>query len=406
MQRRPWPILSLFLGAFALCWHALLMGATGTGLQNGVPFPLNVPAKTYFNDIYIDVPDAASKLTLALSGGSGNLDLHAKFGAAISGSTFTAVQNDADVSSSGPLADESIVLTATSNPALQAGRWYIAPVNRNNSATSATLTATMEGVIKYQINLTTGPPGVYTPGNTFNWKFEIIATAPNGEVDIYAAVTTPDGGLLFLAGEQGFSNQIVPFQVGVRLVENEASSFLYDYPTPGWLVEGDYAFYAGLVQSGEFPLTEASWLSNLSTSSAYISRLSPPQRVFIDNRGYPEQFIKTFAKDNGHVRVDETWFYVQQQKGVSFVDGVLVKEYTLEAGSHQTGALGFHPEDYTWDSTVDEITARHGQPVQTLNSAPGNEPFYSVFPADTYHVYSDIVFGFNNNALVSAVAVR
>ncbi len=120
--------------------HAL---AAETALQSGVPFNTWLNGMTYAN-AYIDVPEGATRLTVTITNGSGDLDLYLKFGSPATGGTLAELNADADARSNGAGASETIVLSGTTSPALMPGKWYVATLNLNNTTTSFTLTATVE----------------------------------------------------------------------------------------------------------------------------------------------------------------------------------------------------------------------------------------------------------------------
>ena len=112
-------------------------------LQSGIPFDTYLNAMTYANiDIY--VPPGATKLTVTIRNGSGDLDLYLKYGGPVQGDTLGQFNANADVMSAGPTADETIVLTPETTPPLREGAWYVATLNLNNTTTHFTLTATVE----------------------------------------------------------------------------------------------------------------------------------------------------------------------------------------------------------------------------------------------------------------------
>src|SRR5512139_3802433 len=92
-------------------------------LQNGVPFDTYLNALTFAN-VYIDVPSGATKLTVTVTNGTGDLDLYLKFGSKLTGGTLGELQANSDARSESTGASEAITLTATSTPPVKAGRWY------------------------------------------------------------------------------------------------------------------------------------------------------------------------------------------------------------------------------------------------------------------------------------------
>ncbi len=112
-------------------------------LESGVPFQTWVNSMSFTN-IDILVPEGATRLTVSISNGSGDLDLYLKYGSPVSGSTIAEIDADADIRSDGPTADESISITPSTTPALRAGTWYVATLNLNDETTSFTIIAAIE----------------------------------------------------------------------------------------------------------------------------------------------------------------------------------------------------------------------------------------------------------------------
>lgn len=112
-------------------------------LESGVPFHTWVNGMT-FATIDIVVPKGATRLTVSISDGSGDLDLYLKYGSPVSGGTISEIDADADIRSDGPTADETISITPSTTPALRAGTWYVATLNLNDETTTFTITATIE----------------------------------------------------------------------------------------------------------------------------------------------------------------------------------------------------------------------------------------------------------------------
>ena len=118
-------------------------------LSSGVfaPFRLGPASNStlYYgsNSFVIDVPENAARLDIRLSTATAgaDVDLHARFG------TDTAVVGGsvvADHSSEGPAGAESVSVTATSNPPLRAGRYYISlALYTLDVEVSGTVTATI-----------------------------------------------------------------------------------------------------------------------------------------------------------------------------------------------------------------------------------------------------------------------
>ena len=138
------PMLRVFV--FLLLGNILPIAAWAADpppIESGVSFNTYLDALKYAN-VYIDVPSGATKLTVTVTNGTGDLDLYLKFGSRLTGGTLGELQANSDAASEGLTADETIVLTPTSVPPLREGRWYVATLNLNSTTTSFTLTATVE----------------------------------------------------------------------------------------------------------------------------------------------------------------------------------------------------------------------------------------------------------------------
>ena len=134
-----------FISAFCSLFILLfLINATAyAALENGIPFRTSLDPQSIAN-VEIIVPKGATKLTVAITEGSGDLDLYLKYGSPVTGGKVSEIDADADILSDGPTADELIVITLTTKPALRAGAWYIATLNYNNETTTFTITASIE----------------------------------------------------------------------------------------------------------------------------------------------------------------------------------------------------------------------------------------------------------------------
>jgi hypothetical protein len=142
-------LLTFLLSTLLACSYSF----AAEPLQSGVPINLSLAPLTYVN-YYIDVPANATRLTATITNGNGDLDLFMKYGSPLSGATYGEVYESADAVSDGPGADERIELTAATIPALQGGRWHIAPANVQFglASVSFTLTATIETAAPPQLH--------------------------------------------------------------------------------------------------------------------------------------------------------------------------------------------------------------------------------------------------------------
>ncbi len=188
-------LLSLMVLLLVFVTHAQ------AALQSGVPLNTWVSSMTIAN-IEIVVPEDATRLTVSITEGSGDLDLYLKYGSEVSGGTISEIDADADIFSDGQTADELIILTPSTNPALRAGTWYIATLNYNDEKTTFTLTATIEKAQTLplpakQIIYPAYPPKVFADVGTDPEQIKPIAVgdiADGGEtVSIGVELETPSG---------------------------------------------------------------------------------------------------------------------------------------------------------------------------------------------------------------------
>ncbi len=297
-------LLGFLLAFVALSGNAR---AADVLLTSGTPFPTSVPGKTIAKNLYIEVPQGATKLTVTLTNGTGDLDLYLKYGRRLQGDTVNQLDADTDFISDGPTASESIVVTPSSNPPLRAGRWYIGTLNLNSSTTHFTVTATVE----------------------------------------------------------------VPASESVK---------------------------ARPSVSGNSPELSKALFSNVADLEAknYLSGLSPSQQAFIRELGYPTSFVKIFGLEDGSVRVDETWIYPKQGLVENFVNGVFISEDTVDQKDSGAVPSRFKPEDYRFDTTVNDVISKHGDPLYVQKEElQGSEV--------KVYVYDGINFGFLNGKLASVV---
>ncbi|MBW1646127.1 MAG: choice-of-anchor D domain-containing protein [Deltaproteobacteria bacterium] len=166
-------VLALAILAAAL---ALIPAPARATLESGVPFFTNVRSKTYAN-VDIVVPEGATRLTVTLTHGSGDLDLYLKYGSPVEGRTVSELDADADIRADGPTADETITITPATSPSLRAGKWYIATLNLGSATDYFNITATIE-VAKPQSTVDFGP---VTIGQT---KRKALKVTNNGDVNL------------------------------------------------------------------------------------------------------------------------------------------------------------------------------------------------------------------------------
>lgn len=396
--------LLLFLFAF-LVFYAFPGPLPVTGaqtLESGVPLKVSLPPATYRN-FSITVPEGAFRLTVVLTEGSGDLDLFLKYGDPLAGASYSELSDDADVVSKGPGANESIQITPDAVVPLRAGIWYAAAANLNDVTTAFTISATVEETAgKHSISTSLSSASA-TPGVPLTWSLDIIPGTAAKVADLYALVLPPGGPLLFLT-QFGLSPDPVPFEMGVT-VQRESSLLLSELPLASGFLPGDYYFGVLLTKTLSNPFDPEHWTSDLAVSSCRFSLLSPAQTIFVEGIGHPQHFIKTFRTENGEQRVDETWVYAPQGDAYTFINGIFVEDASVDVQGMGTGQTAYVPEDYTFDTTADQILAKHGQPLQIVDvTLTGG--LFDAFTMNRYYVYEGIIFGFDGDRLVAVFAFR
>jgi len=181
-----------------------------TQLTSGTAVPFSLPAVTqptlFAGDAgyRITVPTGATRLTVALvtTTPSVDVDLYVRFGQdpAISGGSVVA-----DFRSEGLTGNETITITPSSSPTLQAGTYFVAPLLFNTGrAASGTLTATVEGGAGPRVLASGTPAPLSLPAVTLATLFngpnsyrvdvpagatllvvQLTTTTPNVNVDLY-----------------------------------------------------------------------------------------------------------------------------------------------------------------------------------------------------------------------------
>lgn len=366
-------------------------------LTSGTPYAITLESMTYIN-VYIDVPDGATKLTVKTTDGSGDLDLYMKFGSKISGNTVSELDASADIRADGPTADETIEITPDTTPALKQGKWYIAVLNLNSNTTSFKVTATYEAAAKTDHQITSTPtPEVATSGAELSWSYEITPGTISGEVDLVTAIMLPNGSLLFFTDE-GLRSELGTYRWGFSVEETEKGFILFDLPFPSGLPTGYYTFFTLLVRSGNIITDTNNWVSNLASSTVYFAPLSPSQLGLVNESGYPERFIKSFSEEDLGKRVDETWIYAKEGVIRSFANAGYMGQEEISVDS-TAQANPARPEHYNFDTTIAAVTSKHGTPAAIQTNTVWSGTFKN-------YIYSDIAFGFLNNTLASVISVE
>ncbi len=193
-------------------------GAGGTPLASGAPYDFSIPAvdsPTLFtgtSGFTIDVPQGATRLDVKLTSATkgGDLDLYVTYGEP------TSVDEDgisADYGSEGDDSNESITITAASDPPLKAGTYYIAVASWNPGVKiDATITATVStgsappppagggNVLTsgraqaFALDPVTGPTiftgdsgyKIVVPQGATSLDILLHTTTPNADVDLFA----------------------------------------------------------------------------------------------------------------------------------------------------------------------------------------------------------------------------
>ena len=99
MKRTRCHYKTMLFSICAVIFYSTAHGQDGA-LESGVAVQLSLDPLTYTN-YYIDVPVGATRLTVTLTQGAGDLDLFLKFGSSLSGiSTYQDLVNNSDFNSS------------------------------------------------------------------------------------------------------------------------------------------------------------------------------------------------------------------------------------------------------------------------------------------------------------------
>ncbi len=119
----------------------------------------------------------------------------------------------------------------------------------------------------------------------------------------------------------------------------------------------------------------------------YLTRLSPVQQAFVRQMGYPNSFSKIITIKDGHVRVDELWFYVDEGLCESFINGIFITETEIKKKESKVQKGLFKPEDYPFNMTMDEVTGKLGPPL-IQKEIDYNDTKMKLL------IYDGIIFGF------------
>ena len=114
---------------------------SGSTVTDSIPAASGGIGKLDTNQFLISVPTGATQLVVSLTS-SQNVDLYVRLNQLI---TQSGNQFQADFSSTSNSGNETIVITPSSSPALQAGSYFIGVVNNATTTAQISLTATVTG---------------------------------------------------------------------------------------------------------------------------------------------------------------------------------------------------------------------------------------------------------------------
>lgn len=150
-------MMSMKLHAAALLGMAALLmphagQAQSTPLQPGGSVNLAIPAQSFTNDVYVDIPAGAERITINASAadGSSDIDLLARFESMFPSATLdgrppepTWLNDHAQYVAVSPLASESITISRASRQPIRAGRLYLSLINYAGTTAQTTISATV-----------------------------------------------------------------------------------------------------------------------------------------------------------------------------------------------------------------------------------------------------------------------
>ncbi len=165
--------------------------APQTPLPVGGSLQLTVPATSFTNDVFIDVPEGSERLTLRLAGANAaqDLDLLVRFESAFPDTAVDGRAPEAEwlfdhaqYLSAGPDGNESIVLSRASTQPLRAGRLFISVVSFANAPATTTLSASLGAATDFvPITVLFDDPGTTSdPCNTSGWNDPAARTPIRG----------------------------------------------------------------------------------------------------------------------------------------------------------------------------------------------------------------------------------
>ncbi len=140
-------------------------------------------------------------------------------------------------------------------------------------------------------------------------------------------------------------------------------------------------------------------------SSEPFYHLSPAQQQCIDERGYPEAFTIYFYQINPDEGYDqatrsETWNYYSTGSTLTFIDGELVSQETIESTSFNTLPVLYHPEQFSAFMSLDMLKMSTG--IQEFLILPLEPEIVQ----DGQVLYAEqLAFGMKNNRLMYVEAI-
>ncbi|MBW1719747.1 MAG: hypothetical protein JRJ43_09335 [Deltaproteobacteria bacterium] len=236
---------------------------------------------------------------------------------------------------------------------------------------------------------------VNIPDTSFGCSLAVVPGTVSGNVDLYVAIVLP-GGTAYLLGPTELETDLVAYKTNIP-AQNASVLILPEFPLPASLPNGTYNFLALLVKTGTDLANEQNWVSNVAARAMVFTPLSPAQKAFINELGYPLQFVKMFSHDGKDRRIDESWIYLKQGLGENFINGVFVHEETLQNSLADAPEGVNHPERYHMDTTLSQIKSWHGEPRKTFTENLDIGVY-------TTYTYDGIIFGFLDAQLIAVIS--
>ena len=346
-----------------------------TGMENGVPLNYALESRRFLQNLFIDVPSEAHRLTIFLADGTGDLDLYIKHGSDVTGSTLDELKADADFYSGTAGTDEIIVISETTTPPLGSGKWYIAVGNRNDSAVNLTITAlyqTASGDTQAltEVSFQVGDPFL-VPWGRVRLACIISSVLPNLKTDLYVALLDHNAAtLVFLRQNLPATLAPEPFTKNVAVSGQEL--LLLELELPESLLEARYTLYSALLKPGA-PLVDASFLSDIAVQELFLGTLSGVQMEALALRGNPSVLSIVF-QHNSRQRI-ETWLYGATVT-YTFENGRLVsgpgEDARMDASAGKQEPVAVGPGLFQPGTSEAQLTAFFGEPDHILQPGPLN----------------------------------